>query len=48
LFRRVRVDDPVLQPGACNILEGCCNEANGCYRQVFGKQDRPPKRNALE
>jgi hypothetical protein len=48
LFRRVRPDDPVLAPGACSVLEGCCNEANGCYRQVFGKQDRPPKRNANE
>jgi hypothetical protein len=48
LFRRVRSDDPVLQPGACSVLGGCCNEANGCYRQVFGKMDRPPKRNALE
>jgi len=48
LFRRVRGDDPVLQPGACSVLEGCCNEANGCYRQVLGKMDRPPKRNALE
>jgi hypothetical protein len=47
-FRRVRSDDPVLAPGACNVVEGCCNEANGCYRQVFGKQDRPPKRNTVE
>jgi len=48
LFRRVRPDDPVLQPGACSVVAGCCNQANGCYREVFGKQDRPGRRNKPE
>jgi hypothetical protein len=45
LWRRVKPDDPVLAPGACQVGDGCCNEANGCYRELLGRQDRPPKRN---
>jgi hypothetical protein len=27
-FYRVKTDDPILAPGACQILDGCCNETN--------------------
>ena len=48
IFRRVRSDDPVLQPGNCDVVDGCCNQANGCYTDLLGRQARPPKRNALQ
>ena len=47
-FRRVKSDDPVLQPGAFDVLDGCCNQANGCYVELRGRADRPAKRNALD
>lgn len=48
LWRRVKPDDPVLAPGGCDVVDGCCNEANSCYRDLLGRQNRPPKRNALD
>lgn len=48
LWRRVKPDDPVLLPGNCDVIDGCCNEANGCHRELLGRQARPPKRNALD
>ena len=47
-FRRVKSDDAVLHPGNCDVLDGCCDEANGCYTDLRGLASRPPKRNDLD
>lgn len=45
LFRRVNPDDPLLQPGVCKVVDGCCNESNGCYVDLRGRMDKPAARN---
>ncbi|RMD83046.1 MAG: hypothetical protein D6815_07650 [Candidatus Dadabacteria bacterium] len=47
LYKQVREDDPLLQPGNCLVSEGCCNEANGCYQPIVGRAVRPNRKNCL-
>lgn len=46
LWRLLRRDDPAY--AACMADEDCCSEQDGCYRQVLGRQRRPPRANCLE
>jgi hypothetical protein len=39
----VESDDPLATAAGCDVAEGCCNEANGCYTLRFGSKVTPPR-----
>lgn len=45
LFHYVQVerDDPRNTVEGCNVLDGCCNEASGCFEHLFGAKQDPPR-----
>jgi hypothetical protein len=42
-FVLVDPDDAISTSGGCEIVDGCCNEANGCFVNPFGKKVSPPR-----
>lgn len=42
LYLEVNSRDPLLSASNCSTSEDCCNEANGCYETILGRQVRPP------
>ncbi len=47
LYAQVKEDDPLAGTIACQVSQGCCNEANGCYRKVEGKTTKVSRKNCL-
>ena len=45
LFHYVLVDrnDPLSTAAGCDVEDGCCNEANGCFHVLFGAKQGPPR-----
>jgi len=39
-FFEVHRNDPLSTAAGCTEAEGCCNIANGCYQQVFGRKEK--------
>ena len=37
LYKEVFSDHPLAGAG-CQVAQGCCNEANGCYQPIFGRK----------
>lgn len=54
LYVQVKGDDPLActRPEKfgcqCNLVDGCCNEANGCLDPIEGRSMKPNKKNCLE
>jgi Tol biopolymer transport system component len=42
LYKEVKRDDPLGTAAGCLLTSGCCNEANGCYKPLYGR--KPPTR----
>ncbi len=38
LYREVFPNDPLASAAGCDVDQGCCNEANGCYRPLVGEK----------
>lgn len=47
LYKQITKRDPLAAPGACLVSEGCCSEANGCYRSIDGRGKPLPRKNCL-
>ena len=47
LYHQVKKSDALSTSSGCKISEGCCNEANGCYVNTFGKKPKPRKKECL-
>jgi len=39
----VKNDDPRSTAAGCQIADGCCNEANGCFHPLLGRKQLPPR-----
>jgi hypothetical protein len=39
----VERDDPLATAASCTVASGCCNEANGCLVELFGRKVNPPR-----
>ncbi len=44
LWMKVSRTDPLVTAEACKIVDGCCNEANGCLTYLYGRMTRSPNR----
>lgn len=42
-FVLVDPDDAISTASGCEVDDGCCNEANGCFTNLFGKKVSPPR-----
>jgi hypothetical protein len=40
--------DPVKFGCTCDLAEGCCNEANGCFKKIEAKAYKPNKKNCVD
>ena len=47
-YYQVKRRDPILEPGACVVSEGCCNEVNGCLIVTTGKQHKVTKKLCID
>lgn len=47
LYREVFPDDPVAGAG-CLVVNGCCNEANGCYQPILGSKPQTRSKGCLD
>lgn len=47
LYMQVTPDNPLATAAACQVGDGCCNEANGCYNVLEGRKYRVSKPNCL-
>ena len=47
LYMQVTPDDPLATATACQVANGCCNEANGCYTVLEGRKLPVSKPNCL-
>lgn len=36
-------EDPLASAAGCSVAAGCCNEANGCLVNLFGRKISPPR-----
>jgi hypothetical protein len=42
-FVLVDPDEAISTAGGCELVDGCCNEANGCFVNLFGRKVAPPR-----
>lgn len=42
VYEEVNPDEPLYSASSCQQSQGCCNQQNGCYQQILGRQIRPP------
>lgn len=47
LYMQVTPDNPLATAAACQVADGCCNEANGCYNVLEGRKYRVSKPDCL-
>lgn len=48
LYREVFGSDPLSTAGGCLQINGCCNEANGCYQPIYGKKPDARKKGCID
>ena len=48
LYQLVKSRDVLATEAGCEVDAGCCNEANGCYQQIYGGKPKPRKKGCLD
>jgi hypothetical protein len=47
VYLQLKKEDPLSGAAACQVAQGCCNEANGCYRSLEGVTYKVRRKNCL-